>query len=184
MKVIRVIVASLAFAVGTAALIFGALYAFGPDLTIETIEHSRSIDNAFRLAARYVDKFEKNNGRKPTTKEFEAWAVQADELAFSPYPSLKAMQLKLAPFPKAALDRFGPPPTTAYLLIYWRGEWNEYYSSWADRTSMDFEESAFYILGGKYADGALIMVIGAVVFLLGRLIWSAEPLEHAGARKQ
>jgi hypothetical protein len=168
MKIVRIVSACIAFFVGALALIFGLLHTFGPSLASKTIEHNKQIEQSFRLASHYVSTFKETNGRLPSKQEFEDWASGHPS---TPYSIPNGMWIEVKPFPDEAIKKFGKPTDGSYLLVYWRGEWFEYYASWIDRTSLEFDESKYYALGNKYADGSVVLLLGLCAILLGRKMW-------------
>lgn len=81
------------------------------------------------------------------------------------------MRLQIDSFPEEALNKFGAAPDGSFLLVYFSGEWEEYYASWVNRTSLEFNQSKYYALGSKYADGAALMVIALVLLVAGCKTW-------------
>ena len=164
MKYARILTSSLILFVGALVLLFGLLYAFGPDLAKTTIEHNRQLDKTFQEAARFVTSYQAQHGHLPSSKVFEAWTTT---YPLAPYTSPNSMLLQLDSFPEEAIKEFGPSSKNSFLLVYWRGEWFEYYASWANRSSLVFEPSKYYALGSKYADGFIVIVVAVIILALG-----------------
>mgnify|MGYP001481658322 CR=1 FL=1 len=167
MRTVRFVAASFLFVVGTLTLLIGLLFAFGPGAE-RTIEHSRELERSFQTASQYVTTFSRGRGRLPTAQEFETWA---DTFPPTPYTSPNGMRLQVDSFPDEALKQFGPAPEKSFLLVYWRGEWYEYYASWVNRTSLHFDQSKYYALGSQLADGSVLIVIALVALIGGRKVW-------------
>jgi len=167
MRIVRAAAACVAYMVGALTLLVGLLYAIGPGAS-RTIEHSRELEQSFKTASKYITSFKEKNGRMPTEQEFDAWAKAFPS---KPYDSPNGMWLKVSSFPDEAIKQFGDPPKESFLLVYWRGEWEEYYASWANRTSLEFDESKYYALGSKYADGAVLVVLAVLALVGGRKMW-------------
>lgn len=167
MKIIRIAASCIVFGAGAITLLFGLLYTFGVGAS-QTVEHSKELAQTFQVAASYVTSFKQKTGRLPSNQEFETWAASFPS---RPYSSPYGMRLELPPFPNDVVEQFGAPPNDAFLLTYWRGEWEEYYASWVNRTSMQLDKSAYYLLGSKFADGALLIAIALAALLGARRLW-------------
>lgn len=55
-----------------------------------------------------------------------------------------------------------------YALEYWRGEWFEYYASWARASTLTFAARNYYISGSSTGD---VMIAVVPLFALGTLTW-------------
>ena len=132
-----------------------------------TIESSRKIESGFRNAANYINDFRNSHGRLPTKAEFSEWALRFSDGVDSP----RYFQWDGELVPKEVIDKFGPAPKDRYVISYWRGEWMEYYASWADRSTVILDRRAYYILGSEFADVVLMLVITALLVALAIIIW-------------
>jgi hypothetical protein len=180
MKFIRIIAACTSFMLALVALITSLLMGCGSlpgsiDRRIDhSIEKSRHIERSFKLAAKYVNDFKNRNQRLPTIQEFDLWIKNAPpdfDVGFG------RLWLETT-IPDEAIKKFGPPTKDAFLIGFWRGEWYEYYASWVDRTSMEFDRSKYYFWGKKYAEMALFIglailtaVLGLIGMVAGRKLW-------------
>ena len=138
---------------GAAAALFGALCAFGPGFE-RTIARSREIERTFQETARVVDAYRARHRRLPANAELGS----------------DAMSIQDGAYPAEAVRRLGAPPKGSYLLVYWRGEWEEYYAPWSGKSTLNFDESKYYVLGSKRADGGLLLGAGLL------LLWLAKKL--------
>lgn len=77
-------------------------------------------------------------------------------------------------FPDEAVELFGKPPKDSFLLMKWRGEWMEYYASWVNRTSLQFDESKYFFLGNKYAQALLFTLFAFLIFAGGYWFWPRQ----------
>lgn len=57
------------------------------------------------------------------------------------------------------------------MLVYWRGEWDEYYAARADRTSLELDESMYYALGNKLLDAGAMFAIAVLALVCGYRMW-------------
>lgn len=128
-------IAAFITAVATAVLAFaGALYfAAGLVLIPHTVENGREIEKAFSAASSWVDSFNQIRGHLPSSEEFAAWTSSQPDNAF------KDMRLlaKQPEFPSQVIKSFGQPAANSYVLETWRGEWFEYFASWAHASTVD-----------------------------------------------
>ena len=163
---------TLSILIGIAAfigIIVGILYTLGADKSVsETIEHSRSIEESFQKVIAFVETQKKATGRLPTLDEFNSWVSQfSPNQVFSP----KGIRLVDRSFPQEAVEKFGTPPLGSYLLVFWRGEWNEYYTSWANKSTLHFDPKRYHALGSGVADGVVITICSFLFLLLAIKIW-------------
>ena len=137
----------------------------------DTIKSGREIQSAFLTAAARVDAQIVATGAPPTPEEFAIWA--------SSYPSrphsIKGMRLELPPFSSELLAEYGTSPVNAYVLSYRRGDWEEHYISWAKKSTVVLDRSAFFWFGSQ-----LIQVITMCVIALGLAVcafatWPRKP---------
>ncbi|MDH4099338.1 MAG: hypothetical protein OEV28_02035 [Nitrospirota bacterium] len=134
----------------------------------ETIHHNRQIEGAFQTAAKFVVSFQGKYGRLPNNEEFEIWAKR---FPTTPYSSPHGMMILDSSFPDEAIKQFGKAPQDAFLLVYWRSEWNEYYASWVNRTTLQFDESKYYAFGSKLAESSILIIIALSALIGGHKIW-------------
>ena len=171
MSTIRKFAAVLAFLLAGATTLIGLLFALG-DGVDRTIEHSRKIEASFARANDYIESYRRQHARLPSAAEFGAWASSFPSAPYTP----KGMRLVSGSFPAEARARFGAPTDDAYLLVYWRGEWNEYYASWAKKSSLEFDPAHYYLLGSGYADGAAIAIIAMLLLLSAVKLWPKQSI--------
>ena len=165
MKAVRV-VASIAIAIVASFALLFALTSIDTSSVQHTIESSRKIEANFKQAAAYVDSHVAQEGRLPTPKEFEAWT----EGFPSKGHSINDIRLVLPPYGSAFTESHGAAPKAGYILTLWRGEWEESYVSWTKKSSLVFDQSAYYMLGSSLTQtavgGIFSLLMGFVAFKL------------------
>ena len=178
-KITLYITIFVCFFVGIVMLLSGVLRIFGPGLE-QTIEHSKVIERKFKVATSYINTYKLKTGRLPSSKEFKIWT---SSLPSEPYASSspKDIDFQIGQYSEDITKQFGQAPKDSYLLIYWRGEWDEYYASWADKTSLEFDESKYYMFGSKYLEGTVVVLIALLTFVCGWLIWRKKSMLFANS---
>ena len=165
---------SLAFGlVAVLAALFAVTELRSSSSVDKAIAHNRELEVAFSQAVEYVDTFRKNNGRLPSGAEFKAWGSGYPSRPYTP----NGMWLEVSPFQSQAIEKFGSPAGDAYLLVYWMGEWEEFYASWAGRSSLNFDPAAYSILGSSLADGWAAIAIGILFLLAACRMWPNPSIE-------
>ncbi len=159
------------FVVGIALLGYGTLTLLSNSLVDHTLDNSRQIQTAFESARTYIDSWVAQHGTLPTETEFQSWAAQQPETVHS----ARFIQLMNGHFPEEAIKQFGPAPPDSYLLSYWRGEWMDYYSSWARKTSLEFDRARYFAFGSSFVDFLVFAGSGAAIFAFGLLAWNRSP---------
>jgi hypothetical protein len=161
------------------ALMLGAISIFGALLAIvwgmsgrgieETIQHSREIERSFALASAFVESHKQTHGRLPNEAEFAAWANTQPDKAYSP----KGMQLLLSEdrFPIEVIRQFGRPIQPGYVFQSWRGEWFEYFASWANASTLEFDAKKYYLFGSPVIDALAALSVSIALAFLARRIW-------------
>ena len=134
-----------------------------------TVANAREIEKAFVAASAFVDGFVQSNGRLSTEPEFSAWAATQPEGVHS----ARTFQFLTLPsqFPPEIVQRFGKPAPNSYLLQYWRGEWFEYYASWAKASTLELDPKSFYLLGSPIADGMALLVLAILIAVVAKGVW-------------
>ena len=165
------ILATLSFLIALAAVVVSS--SSGVE---ETIQHSREIEKSFALASGFIESFKKNHDRLPNEAEFTSWADTQPE---KPY-SAKGMRLLTSQdqFPNEVLEKFGSPSQGGYIIEMWRGEWFEYFSSWANASTLEFDAKKFHFSGNAIVDGLIILLVSIVVGFAARLLWP-RPTHHS-----
>jgi hypothetical protein len=162
-KVLSIVLGVAAtFSVGLGLIVFSSARNID-----ETIAHSRQIDVAFREAVNFVRTWRRSEGRLPNSDEFAAWASKLPEEP----NSAKDMQYSLNDFPQEVIAKFGRPSGEAYLLTYWRGEWDEYYASWTDTSSLIFDTSKYFMLGSRWLDLFAFCFVGFALVGAAFVAW-------------
>lgn len=170
-------ITSLVFAALSVLLVLGAfIFGFSTGGVDKTIQHAHEIEKSFALASAFVEGFTKTNAHLPTESEFTAWANTQPDRAYS----AKGMHLLTSQnqFPHEVIERFGSPPQDGYIIEMWRGEWFEYFASWANASTLVFDAKKFYFSGNAIVDGLAILALGIVVGFISRFLWS-RPTRHS-----
>ena len=181
MKAARV-VASIAIAIVSSLALLFSLASIDTSSVQHTIESSRKIEANFKQAASYVDSHVAQEGRLPTPKEFEAWAKGFP----SEVHSINNISLDLPPYGTEFTETHGTPPKGGYVLSYWRGEWEESYVSWTKKSSLVFDQSAYFMFGSSLAQTALGVAFSLLMGFVAFKLWprrqhAASSLARAGA---
>ena len=134
-----------------------------------TVANAREIERSFGRASVFLDGFFKSHSRLPTEAEFSAWGVTQPQCVHG----ARTFQLLTAPsqFPSEITQKFGAPTPNSYLLQYWRGEWFEYYASWAKASTLELNPKSFYLLGSPIADGIALLALSLLVAVAAKGVW-------------
>lgn len=163
-------ITSLAFTALTVVLVICAfIFGFSGGGVNATIQHAHEIEKSFSRASAFVESFKKTNGHLPSESEFTIWADTWPDRAFSP----KGMRLLTSQrqFPVEIVKRFGSSPQDGYIIEMWRGEWFEYFASWANASTLEFDAKKFYFSGSAIFDGLLILLLSMGVGFKSHLLW-------------
>lgn len=134
--------------VAIAWLVLGALYlGVGKQAIAHTVEHSRQIQLAFVHAADYVDAVRAKRGRLPTEEEFSAWEEVQPEV-IQTAGSVTLFDSNLLP----QRQNLGLVPSGSYMLGFWRGEEWEFFAGWSRKSTLVFDEGAYYFSGSLAGD--------------------------------
>jgi hypothetical protein len=166
MKTIRLIASAVFGLVATLTLLFGALSA-NTSLVERTIEDSRKLELSFQEAIACVETRIRDTGSPPTAKEFEAWA---NSFPLQPY-SINGMMLDLPPYSPEFVREHGRPPKNGYGLSYWRGEWMESYVSWTRKSSLVFDQSAYFMFGSSALQTMGAFLLTLVLTIAAIAVW-------------
>ena len=170
MFILRKLIGS-AVAVVAASLLCVAIFEIAPwhRGVDHTVANARKIEKAFGEASTFVDGFIQSQGRLPAESEFLAWAATQPEHVHS----TRTIQFLTSPsqFPDEIIQKFGKPVPNSYVLQYWRGEWFEYYASWARGSTLQLDPKAFYLLGSPVADGIVLLALSLLVAAFAKSIW-------------
>lgn len=160
------------FIFGTLCLLAGLLTIIGVTsggMIEKTIQHSREIEKSFIQAATFVDNFKESHARLPNETEFYAWAKTQPNRAYS--ANGMTFVTSQDQVHQDVRENFGQPPQDGYVIQFWRGEWNEYYASWANASTLIFEPNKYYFLGSRIADGLLGFSASIFLGLIAYLLW-------------
>ena len=170
-------ITSLVFAALSVLLALGAfILGFSTGGVDSTVQHAHEIEKSFALASVFVEGFKKTNGQLPTESEFTAWTDTQPDRAYS----AKGMHLLTvqSQFPHEVIERFGSAPHDGYIIEMWRGEWFEYFASWANASTLEFDAKKFYFSGSPIVDGLAILALSIAVGFIGRFLWR-RPTRHS-----
>lgn len=170
-------ITALTFAALTMLLALGAfIIGFSGGGVDETVQHAHEIEKSFSLASAFVESFKRTNGHLPTESEFAAWADTQPARVHS----AKGMRLLTSQsrFPDEVIKRFGSSPKDGYIIEMWRGEWFEYFVSWTNASTLEFDAKEFYFSGSAITDGLLVMALGIMVGFISYLLWP-RPTRHS-----
>ena len=129
------------------------------ELTEYGFEKSKKIDEIFAYTADKVLTFQKQNNRRPYQKEFSDWNAELSE--FGLYGRI--MVYYPSNYPEESLKELGPPTKTGFVLGVWRGEWWEYYASWAQESTLPKSLSDYYATGSRLKDTVLFACVGLIL---------------------
>lgn len=173
MKMLRKITASVLGIISMLWLVLGLFYTLDSGALIDhTIEKSRIIEASFDQCVAYVEQFRQSQSRLPSTAEFADWASQFPARPYTPH----GMRLETSDFSAEVQKEFGAPSPNSYLLVMWRGEWEEYYASWAKRSSLVFDKRKYYAFGNKYVDSAAVVCLGGLFLFFAFKLWPNNAL--------
>lgn len=100
------------------------------------VSRNSTLVKSFSSAASWIDDFRKVNGRLPSSDEYKAWAASEPE-DFYGVQSIYLLNPSSSEFYQEAVAAFGEPDTAnSYVLARWTGDWNEYYASWANKSTV------------------------------------------------
>jgi hypothetical protein len=133
----------------------------------DTIKHSREIHDSFEKATAFVDTFLIQNSRLPTNTEFEVWA---NSFPLQPYTP-NGMRIFAGPFDAETVRMNGRPPANGYMLLYWRGEWEESYVSWSKMSSLTFDEASYFLFSSHTAEAFVMFVFAALLIGCAWISW-------------
>jgi hypothetical protein len=99
-----------------------------------TVANGRAINESFRAAAAYIERFQQNNGRLPPQAEFGTWKTTVSSHVHGTHNVELIVPGQL---PEHAVRQLGLASSGNYALATWRGEWNEYYSPRVQASTVD-----------------------------------------------
>jgi hypothetical protein len=85
------------------------------------------------------------------------------------------MRLELPPFPAEFQAEYGSPPANAYVLSYWRGEWEEHYISWTKKSTVLLDRSAYFWFGSQLIQVIAMCVIALALAMAAFATWPRKP---------
>ena len=159
---------------GLFVLAMAAILAASDEDVEQTIANSRQIESMFTTVASYIDDFRKKEGRFPNVAELDYWKHAQPRDAYS----VHEVFLESPGISKDLIQQHGMPPQGAYVLAYWRGEWFEYYASWARKTTLVFDKRSYYVLGSSIADGLAIATFAVLLLVLAGWLWRRPVLQQ------
>lgn len=132
-----------------------------------TIDKNIAIDKVLRSSAVYVDEFYSTNKRFPTSAEYKSWANEQPKSFYQP-SNIRIFSNGIN-FPSDVIDRFGKPRDGSYVLALWRGEWNEYYVSWKNKTTLSFDTKDYEFSLGSFL---FMMTTSLFIYFLSAVLGS------------
>lgn len=167
MSIIQKISSIIAILIGLFIFSIGYLANIDEDLIEHTLENSRKIDAVFRASSNYINEYKILNGQFPSREEFSYWIkVQAEQNQYK-----ELLSYSTNGFSEEVVNAFGKPDKESYLLSVWRGEWYEYYASWADKNTLTFDRKEYYILKSKWLGFALMSAVSIILLVGGWYLW-------------
>jgi hypothetical protein len=163
---VRILASSLLCCSSLSALYLGASSANGSWIR-DTVKHSRQIDASFRNAAAYVDAYIVSNGDLPSRTTFETWTRRHPSTAYE----INDMRLESLSSSPSMFAGAAQPPKNGYILRYWRGEWEETYTSLTQKSSIEIEESSYYLFGSRLAEVTLALLVFAALLIASIKVW-------------
>lgn len=162
----RILASSLLCCASLSALYLGASSANGSWIR-DTVKNSRQIDASFRNAAAYVDAYIVSNGDLPSRTTFETWTSSHPSTAHG------IRYVRLEPLSSSPSMSAGEvqPSKNGYVLRLWRGEWEETYTSWNQKSSMELEESIYYLFGSRLAEVMLALLVFVTLLIATIKVW-------------
>ncbi len=169
-KCISVTFATLALFSALFAIVF-ILGAFS-GIAEDTIQNAREISKSFSLASGFVERFKNEHGRFPYENEFSEWAkTQPENISLHDMEIMYFQQQ----FPPEVIEKFGSPPIDSYIIEYWRGEWEEYYASWVNASTLELDVKKLYFLGlPPFLDSLSLFVLSLVLGAIAYFIWTRD----------
>lgn len=140
MKLLRsnlsAVVSAAATIFAVQSILFGLMLLSIPS----TVENGKEIEMSFLAATTFVDNFQHTNGHIPSNAEFNEWKSHQPSAVYG----VQNIELtKPTAIPEDIARKFGVPPADSYALSLWRGEWYEYYASWAHASTIDSPQELY-----------------------------------------
>lgn len=158
-----------------ALLLFGALItalsvhmAIRDDQVVRAVSRNHVIEAHLRKSAAFARELIESEGRIPTHDDIERWKRE------DPNSARGATWFLGLPFEAEVTEIFGHPSQVGkqpFVVVLGRRGAREYYASWTDTTSLDFNPSKYYILGNRYAQLGVFGAVSAALFGLAYLVW-------------
>lgn len=145
---------------GSLIVVFGLQFVTSGAIK-ETIEHNKEYKKSFEEAALKVDAFAKTNNRLPNADEFKS------------IDDFMTINSSASPYPK----EWESPPKDGYYLARWTGDNDEFYASWNNKTTLNFDEDSYYLFHSKLLT-QIMTIVGLVLCGFG-----TSKLKRAGKIK-
>lgn len=142
----------------------------------ETIANGRKIQQSFKNAVEFTDTFHQENDRLPSEAEFDNWAnlqTKSNRSHSEMFLETNLDQIKsrLNNPKEPLLQDFGAPRDGSYIIGLWRGEWNEYYVSWKQETTVQLDPKAFYFFGNAMKDFFFLIFLFLIFAVTSIWLW-------------
>jgi hypothetical protein len=152
----------------TLSLLSAFLTIMNSSMAENTIQHSREIEKSFALTSTFVENFKAVHARLPNETEFSAWANTQSHIAYLTGMELETSQDK---FPQEVREKFGRPLQGGYVIKLWRGEWYEYFVSWANASTLEFDPKKYYLLSGPIIDDLVGFASSIIFGFMAYFLW-------------
>jgi hypothetical protein len=135
-------------------------------------------------ANNYIEVFQKQNRRLPSSVEFQTWAIQQPGLVET-HPGRgnteKRIQMLTTDFPDSEIIEFGKPTAGSYLIIRSDGYWNEYFASWVGKSSLDPKSlnPNLYtpMINDEIQNCVIKLILSVIMLIIAFLIWPKRKTE-------
>lgn len=135
-----------------------------------SIAKGHEIDRKFRHAVAVIDRFKQSNARLPNDAEI-------DKLLNTPFD---AYFLQLKPqgymYCDSDLPAFTRPASGEYVLVIWRGEWDECFAPSTNDSTVALDEGDFSVIGSRVLDKLVLPIVALICFWGAKLLWRVGPL--------
>lgn len=127
----------------------------------EEVSRNSTLVQSFSSAASWIDDFRKVHGRLPSSDEYKAWAAAEPEHVYG-VRSISLLTASSSQFYQEAVAALGEPDRAdGYVLAIWTGDSNEYYTSWAHKSTVN-NSPRYY---------GLISLLGAFFIVAAFVCW-------------
>ena len=140
---------------------------YSSNLASDSLSKSKKIENIFSYASEKINKYHSEHEHYPTQETFKSW--ESELSVFGLYGEI--LEYKTSEYPKELIKFFDVPVQPSYALIVWRGEWNEYYASWANKSSLPKKINDYYFTGYKIGDFIFTSILSLISLLISFYVY-------------